>query len=132
MTWMEDATMNEGKQCLQRDVTEADVSRSGAGRTCLMFVFLHLMMSTLKWSRPETNVSSQPTWCCSVTLPHRSVAEKCHSSQVPFASRNVLLGLHAERSTKRTTEPDTAQTERVFTRLVDTASLDSRLHQSSK
>ena len=121
MTWMEDATMNEGKQCLQRDVTEADVSRSGAGRTCLMFVFLHVMMSTLEWSRLETNVSSQPTCCCSVTLPHRSVARKCCSSQVSFAPRNVLPGvLHPERSTMRTTEPDTAQTERVLTRLVDT------------
>ena len=27
-----------GKQCLQRDVTEVDVSRRGAGRTCLMFI----------------------------------------------------------------------------------------------
>ena len=38
MTWTEDTTMNEDKQCLQRDVTEVDVSRRGAGRTCLMFV----------------------------------------------------------------------------------------------
>ena len=29
-------------------------------------------------------------------------------------------------------EPDTAQTERVLTRLVDAASLDGRLHRSSK
>ena len=50
-----------------------------------------------------------------------------------LVSFNALPGvLHAEWSTKRTTEPDTAQTERVLTRLVDTASLDSRLHQSSK
>ena len=47
-------------------------------------------------------------------------------------SLNALPGvLHAERRTKRTTERDTAQTERVLTRLVDT-SLDSRLHQSCK
>ena len=38
MTWPEDGTMSEGKQRLQRDVTELDVSRRGAGRTCLMFV----------------------------------------------------------------------------------------------
>ena len=38
MTWVEDATKYEDKQCLQRDVTEVDVSRSGAGRTCLMFI----------------------------------------------------------------------------------------------
>ena len=47
-----------------------------------------------------------------------------------IVSLNALPGvLHAEWSTERTTEPDTAQTERVLTRLVDTASLDSRLHQ---
>ena len=42
---------------------------------------------------------------------------------------NVVSTLHAEWSTERTTEPDTAQTGRVLTRLVDTASLGSRLHQ---
>ena len=44
---------------------------------------------------------------------------------------HVVSTLHAEWSTDRTTKPDTAQTqtERVLTRLVDTASLDSRLHQ---
>ena len=38
MTWVEDATKYEDKQCLQRYVTEVDVSRRGAGRTCLMFI----------------------------------------------------------------------------------------------
>ena len=38
MTWVEDATKYEDKQCLQRDVTEVDVSRRGARRTCLMFL----------------------------------------------------------------------------------------------
>ena len=38
MTWTEDPTMNERQQCLQRDVTEVDVSRRAAGRTRLMFV----------------------------------------------------------------------------------------------
>ena len=38
MTWVEDATKYEDKQCLQRDVTEVDVSRRGAGRTCLMLL----------------------------------------------------------------------------------------------
>ena len=36
------------------------------------------------------------------------------------------------RSTLRITERDTAQTECILMRLVDTSSLDSRLHQSSK
>ena len=39
---------------------------------------------------------------------------------------------HAEWSTERTTETDIVQTERVLTRLVGTASMDSRLHWSSK
>ena len=38
MTWTEDTTMNEDKKCFQRDVTEIDVSRKGAGRTCMMLV----------------------------------------------------------------------------------------------
>ena len=38
MTWVEDATKYEDQQSLQRDVTEVDVSRRSAGRTCLMFV----------------------------------------------------------------------------------------------
>ena len=42
----------------------------------------------------------------------------------------VVCVLHAEWSTERTTEPDTAQTERVLTRLVDTASLHT-IHVSS-
>ena len=29
MTWTEDAAMNESKPCLQRDVTEIDVSKRG-------------------------------------------------------------------------------------------------------
>ena len=66
-------------------------------------------------------------------LSNLAVAWKCCFSQVSLVSLNALLGvLHAEWSTKRTTEPDTAQTERVVTRLVDTTSLDSRLHLSSK
>ena len=49
LTWVEDATMNKNKQCLQRDVTEVDVSRRGAGRTCLMFIIIpRCMMSTLQ------------------------------------------------------------------------------------
>ena len=38
VTWTEDTTMNEDKQCLQRGVTEVDVSKRRAGRTRLMFV----------------------------------------------------------------------------------------------
>ena len=96
----------------------------------MFVVFLRRVMSALQWSRTETNVSFEPACCCSVTLLLWSVARKC---QVSLVSLNALSDvLHAEWSTKRTTEPDTGQTERVLTRLVDIESLDSRLHQSSK
>ena len=50
VTWTDDATMNEDKPCLQRDVTEVDVSRRSAGRTCLMFVVIpRCTMSTEQW-----------------------------------------------------------------------------------
>ena len=60
-----------------------------------------------------------------------------------FVSLNTLPAEHetsdalvvvwsGERSTLRITERDSVQTERIFMRLVDTSSLDSRLHQSSK
>ena len=86
-TWPEDVTMSEGKQSFQRDVTEADVSRRGAGRTCLMLVvFLRRLMSTLQRSRPETSVGLQFSCCCSVSLLQWSAARKCCSSQVSFMS----------------------------------------------
>ena len=70
-----------------------------------------------------THVSSQLACWCSVTLFQPSFS----------VSLNALLGvLHEERSTKRTTEPDTAQTERILTRLWWHPSLESRLHQSSE
>ena len=40
VTCADDTTMNEDKQGLQRDVTEVDVSRRGAVRTCLMIVMM--------------------------------------------------------------------------------------------
>ena len=43
MTWVKDASKNEDKQCLQRDVTEDEVSRRGAGRTCLVFVVIRVV-----------------------------------------------------------------------------------------
>ena len=58
MTWVEDATKNEDKQCLQRDVTEVDVSRRSAGRTCLMLCCIPRgTTSTYQWSRLETKLT---------------------------------------------------------------------------
>ena len=53
MTWVENATKYEDKQCLQRDVTEVDVSRRVAGRTCLMIVVTRVVSTTVhsEWSR---------------------------------------------------------------------------------
>ena len=124
MTWMEDATTNEGKQCLQRDVTEVDVSRRGAGRTCLMFVlFLRRMMNTMVKTGNECQLSGYmlllgnfaTAFCCAQVL---------FQPNFPCVTQRVAWCVHKKL--------DTAQTELVFTRLVDTASLDSRLHQSSK
>ena len=62
MTTVEHATKNEDMQCLRRDVTEVDVSRRSAGRTRLMFVVISRgVMSTLQWSRTETNVCWETT-----------------------------------------------------------------------
>ena len=109
MTWMEDALMS---QCLQRHVTEVDVSRRGAGRTCLMFVvFLRRMMSTLQWSSLETNVSSQLTCCCSVTLLLRSVAWKCCSSQVSLCHLTRCLVCYIRNGARSV--PRKAQTKSV-------------------
>ena len=43
--------MKEDKSCLQRDVTEVEVSRRSAGKTCLMFVVIpRCTVSTEQWS----------------------------------------------------------------------------------
>ena len=46
--------------------------------------------------------------------------------------QRVGCGMGWERSTLRITGRDTAQTERILMRLVDTSSLDSRLHHPGK
>ena len=44
-------------------------SRRGTGRTCSMFVVtIRRMVSTLQWTRSETNVRSRTTCCLSVSL----------------------------------------------------------------
>ena len=66
------------------------MSRGGEREeTCLMFVVFLCstrMISTFQRSGPETNVSFQPTCCCSVSLLLWSVARKCCSSQVSCVS----------------------------------------------
>ena len=68
MTWTKDTTMNEDKQCLQRDTTEGRCLEEGCGKNMLDYsMFLFRMVTTC---------------CCSVTLPSWSVARKCCSRQV--------------------------------------------------
>ena len=61
MTWVEDTTKG-GKQCPPGDVTEADVSRRGAGRTCLMI-----------GNECQHNYTSSRGKTCHDGLLHRSV-----------------------------------------------------------
>ena len=99
--------------------------------------------STQQWSRPETNVSSQTTCrhavriavavCCAEVLFQPSFFWCC--SHVACGRRDIQrvgCGGGWDRSTLRVTGRDTAQTERMLMRLVDTSSLDSRLHHSGK
>ena len=83
MTWAEDATMNEGKQCLQRNETSLkSMSRGGCGKNMLDVCCVHTSYDEyIAMVKSGTNVGSQRTCCLSVTLLSRSVARKC-SSQV--------------------------------------------------
>ena len=63
MTWVEDATKYEDKQCLQRDVTEVDVSRTGAGRTCLMFIVTRVVQRVHSNGQDRKTIASTQTTC---------------------------------------------------------------------
>ena len=95
---------------------------SFAGRTCLMFVvFLRRMMSTWQWSRPDTSVGSQTTFCLSITLLLQSVARKCCSSQGSLCHSTrclVCCVRNGARSVPRNLTRH--RLERVLTRFVDT------------
>ena len=121
MTWTDDATMNEDKPCLQRDVTEVDVSKRGAGRTCLMFVVIpRCTMSTEQLVERGNVCQGKPACRYTVTF----VTTVCYAE---VSSQVFLLNtLHAEtetinalvvvwvggQSTLRITGRDFAQTER--------------------
>ena len=60
--------------------------------TCLMFaVTIRRMMSTLQWTRSDTNVRSRTTCCLSVTLLRMSVAPKCCSNQISWCHSTRCL-----------------------------------------
>ena len=84
--------------------------------------------STLQWSRPETNVSTQPTcrhtvtfatMVCYAEVLFQSSFSLCRSTHCLRNMRHptTLVGTSSEeRSTPSTTERDSAQTERVLRR----------------
>ena len=86
-------------------------------------LFPRRMRSALQWSRPETNVSIQPTCrhtisfttmvCYAEVLFQPSFSWLCMPAE--HETLNAWVGLRSgERSTLRTTERDTAQTERAL------------------
>ena len=98
------------------------------------------MVNTRQWSRPETNVFWETTYrhtvtfatkvCCARTL---FKANGLVLTTLPAESEtyNALVvmacsGERSTRSTQRITERDTAQSERILTRLVITTRHDSR------
>ena len=96
------------------------------------------MMSTLQWSRPETSVCWETFCrhrvtfatkvCCARTLFKAKFLFGLVLHTLPAESETynalvvmVCVGERSTRSTQRITERDTAQTERILTRLVVTA-----------
>ena len=49
VTCADDTTMNEDKQCLQRDVTESRCLERGAVRTCLVIVMFMMSYDMGRW-----------------------------------------------------------------------------------
>ena len=91
MNWVEDATKYEDKQCLQRDVTEVDVSRRSAGRTCLMFIVTPVVQRVHSNGQDRKRMSVGKLHVVTrQELLWQSVARKCCSSQVPFVLLNTL------------------------------------------
>ena len=81
----------------------------------MLVVFIRRMMSTLQWSRPERQLSDYMLFVGNLAIAVCCAEVLFQSSFV--VSLNALLGvLYAERSTKRTTEPDTAQSLSAYSR----------------
>ena len=138
-TWTEYTTMTEDKQCLQRvqrDTTEGRCLEEGCGKNMLDdCLFPRHMMSGVQWSRPEMNVSSQPTCRYTVTsVTIASYAEVLFQSSFSLCRSTCLTSMrHTTRwswyglgdeahCVPRSTTPDTAQSERALVRLIDTSS----------
>ena len=132
------------KQCLQRDTTEGRCLEVGSGKNMLdVHVIPRCMMGTRQWSRSETNVCWETTCrhtvtfatkvCCARTLFKAEFLFQLVLNTLPAESMTynalvvmVCSGERSTRSTQRVTECDTAQTERILTRLVITSRPDSR------
>ena len=75
----------------------------------------------------------QPACCCSVTLPLRSVARKCCSSQVSLCHSTRRLVCCVPNGARSAPRNLTRHRLSAYSRdLLTPASLDSRLHQSIK
>ena len=100
-----------------------------------------------QWSRPETNVCWETTCrhtvtfaskvCCARALFKAKFLFRLQLNTLPTESETynalvvmVCSGERSTRSTQRITESDTAQTERILTRLMITARPDSRFVSS--
>ena len=134
----------QDKQCLQRDTTECRCLEEGCGKNMLdVCVIPRCMMSTRQWSRPETNVYWETTCrhtvtfatkvCCARTLFKAKFLIRLVLFTLPAESETynalVVMVCSWERSTRSTqpiTERDTAQIERILTRLAITSRPDSR------
>ena len=119
---------------------KVDVSRRGAGRTCLMFVVITTRCDEYV-VMVKTGNECQPQPTCRHTVTSATMA--C-CAEVLFQSANTLLAEHetsnasvviwsGERSTPSTKERNSAQSEGVLTRLVvHSAFPDSRLYRAQK
>ena len=93
MTCVEDATEYEDKQCLQRDVTEVDVSLRGAGRTSPRGA-----TSMQQWDRKRMFVGKKLV-VTRFELLWPSLARKCCSNQVSSG-----VACHAARENETSNE----------------------------
>ena len=138
MTWVEDATKNEDKQYLRRDVTECGKNMLDVCCDPTLYNEYIAVVETGNDCQLTDYMSSRGKNCHGgllrgsvVTAMFLLVSLSTLPAEHETSNVSVVVW-SGERSTLRITVRDTAQTERILMRVVDTSSLDSRLHQSSK
>ena len=138
MTWVEDATKNEDKQYLRRDVTECGKNMLDVCCDPTLYNEYIAVVETGNECQLTDDMSSHGKNCYGgllrgsvVTAMFLLVSLSTLPAEHETSNVSVVVW-SGDGSTLRITERDTAQTERILMRVVDTSSLDSRLHQSSK